>query len=257
MNKIYVLVIGLVLATCACDMIKEKQRGFTVSSPDKALVVSFYLDENGKPGYTASFREKIAVDSSALGFKLMDGRSLASGFKVVNTATRSEDNTWEQPWGEEREIRDHYNELKVELKNEQGLQMNIFFRAYNGGLGFRYEFPAQESLERFGIVDELTEFNMSDDHQAWWIPAYEGNRYEYIYRKDPISKLKRVHTPLTLETTDGLYLSIHEAALKDFSSMVLKATGHNGLKCALVPWDTRSQLKAYVEVPFKTPWRTV
>lgn len=256
MNKIYVLVASLFLATYACDM-KQEKKDLTVTSPDNKLKVSFYLNNEGAPGYSATFNGKTAVDSSAMGFELTDGRSLSGGFEVVSTATRSEDQTWEQPWGEEREIRDHYNELKVELQNEEGIKMNIFFRAYDGGLGFRYEFPQQENLGEFEVADELTEFNMSGNHQAWWVPAYEGNRYEYIYKKTAINNLKKVHTPLTIETTDGFYLSIHEAALKDFSSMVIEGKGNNQLKCALVPYETGNEVKAFVKAPFATPWRTV
>lgn len=256
MNKIYVLVASLFLATYACDM-KQEKKDLTVTSPDNKLKVSFYLNNEGAPGYSATFNGKVAVDSSAMGFELMDGRSLATGFEVVNTSARSKDQTWEQPWGEEREIRDHYNELKVELANEEGLKMNIFFRAYDGGLGFRYEFPQQEGLGEFEVADELTEFNMSGNHQAWWVPAYEGNRYEYIYKKTAVNSLKKVHTPLTIETNDGFYLSIHEAALKDFSSMVIEGKGNNQLKCALVPYETGNEVKAFVKAPFVTPWRTV
>lgn len=256
MNKIFISAIAILLTAYACNMKQEKEP-LKISSPDDALTINFYLGENGEPGYAATFKEKVVVDSSALGFELVDGRSLASGFTVINSSNNSYDNTWEQPWGEERLIRNNYNELKIEMENKEGLQMNLFFRAYNGGLAFRYEFPEQENLDKFEIADERTEFNMSDNHLAWWIPAFAGNRYEYIYKKSPINTLEKVHTPLTIETKDGLYLSIHEAALIDFSSMVIESTGNNRLKCSLVPWSTTNDLKAYVDAPFKTPWRTV
>ena len=137
------------------------------------------------------------------------------------------------------------------------MKLNIVFRAFDGGVAFRYEFPQQKNLDKFRIMDELTEFNLAQDLEAWWIPAYEGNRYEYEYSKNKVSELDTIHTPVTMEGEKNLYLSIHEAALYDNSSMALKGTGTTNLKCDLIPYSTTDPTKAYVEAPFKTPWRTI
>ena len=233
MNKIYAIATGLLIMLSSCA---KKQETLKVASPGNALEIGFYLTADGEPGYTASYKSKAVVDSSAMGFVLSGEKSLDMGFKVVKSSTSSFDETWEQPWGEERLIRNQYNELKVELANTEGLKMNIVFRAFDYGLAFRYEFPEQEGLKEFEILDELTEFKMAGDHQAWWTPALASNRYEYIYEKDPLSKLKLVHSPLTMETADGLYLSLHEAALKDFPSYYVKGQGNTTLKLYLVPF---------------------
>jgi len=249
------LIIAFILAMTACS--KKQDNQVNISSPGEQIKLTFYLDENGQPGYFANYKEKMLIDSSALGLVLNGENSLDRGFHLTNSATNSFDETWEQPWGEERFIRNHYNELRVSLTKDPDDKMDIVFRVYDNGIGFRYEFPAQETLQKFEIMDELTEFRMSDDHNAWWIPAYGGNRYEYNFTKTPISEFDRVHTPLTIEATNGLYLAIHEAALTDYSSMVIKNAGDHVLKCDLVPWSTTNPVKSYVTTPFQTPWRTI
>ncbi|MCP4311125.1 MAG: glycoside hydrolase family 97 protein, partial [Bacteroidetes bacterium] len=129
------------------------------------------------------------------------------------------------------------------------------FRAFNGGIGFRYEFPEQQNMKAVQISDEKTEFNMAGDHKTWWIKAYQYNRYEYLYQSSPLSEIDTVHTPFTMETDDGLFLSIHEAALTDFASMTIAHTEGNNLKCDLVPWSDGTKVKA--EAPFVSPWRTI
>lgn len=243
------------LISCAVDKSKELQT--QISSPGDKMSMTFYLLADGSPGYTVSFDNKVVVDSSRLGFELGDQLSLRDGFEISNTLTTSLDDTWEQPWGEQRLIRNNYNELKVELTNKNQINLNIIFRLFDNGLGFRYEFPQQEKLAEFEIMDELSEFNMSDDHEAWSIPAYAGNRYEYLYKKAPVSEFGMVHTPLTIETKHGLYLHMHEAALYDYPSMVVKNMGGTNLKCDLVPYSKTNPVKAYLKAPFSTPWRTV
>jgi alpha-glucosidase len=133
--------------------------------------------------------------------------------------------------------------------------MTIVFRVFDDGIGFRYEIPEQAALTDFEILDELTEFTLTGDHQAWWIGAYWWNRYEYLYQQSPISEIDTVHTPLTIETADGLYLSIHEAALTDFASMTLVNSGKNVLTADLVPWS--DGIKVKTSAPMKSPWRTI
>lgn len=242
----------------SCSPRRQETVSLQTESPENKLTVNFYLKANGSPGYLVSYKDNVVVDSSALGYILHDVPSLDKGFKVVNSETTHVDTTWEQPWGEQRLIRNNYNQLKVELAEAEGQhrKMNIFFRVFDYGIGFRYEFPQQENLKEFEIMDELSEFNMTDNEMAWWIPAYQGNRYEFIYKKSPINELSFVHTPLTLETNDGLCLSIHEAALVDFASMTIQAKGNNKLKCDLVPW--KNGVRTYIkETNRVSPWRTI
>lgn len=170
------------------------------------------------------------------------------------------DESWIQPWGEVKKIRNNYNELKVELEEflEPYRRMNVVFRVYNYGIGFRYEFPNQDNFSTFEIMEEETEFVLSGDNEAWWITAFQLNRYEYLYRNTPVSALVNsfaAQTPLTMKTTDGLYMSIHEANLKDYASMTLLPVGENKLVAYLIPWSTG--IKVYGATPFKTPWRTI
>ena len=129
------------------------------------------------------------------------------------------------------------------------------FRVYDDGVGFRYEFPEQEHLGDFQIIDELTEFQLAGDHIAWWIGAYQWNRFEYYFQESPLSAIDTVHTPLTLRTNDNLYLSFHEAALVDYTTMTLEHTGNNKLKANLMPWQ--SGVSVYTTAPMVTPWRTL
>ncbi len=255
----FFLITGVLLSFFACHPNHEENVNFSVISPGQKVKVEFLLNSEGQPAYMAWYEGKTVLDTSKLGFQLNEMKALDHSFNVVSVNSSTYDNTWEQPWGEEHFIRNHYRQLTVHLQEATGphRKMNIIFRAFDDGLGFRYEFPEQDSLKDFQILDELTEFNMTDNHEAWWIPAYAGNRYEYLFKKSPIDDLERVHTPLTLETTDGLYLSIHEAALLDYSSMVIKATGNHQLKCDLVPWSKTNPVKCYEKTPAKTPWRTI
>ncbi len=256
MTRIIITFSTLICVLWSCTP-KQESKTLQLASPENKLAVMFYLTKEGVPGYLASFNGKMVIDSSRLGFELNNISSLDKGFQILNSTQSTVDTTWEQPWGEERFIRDHHNELKIELAETQGekRKMNIVFRAFDYGLGFRYEFPEQENLETFEISDELTEFNMVDNQLAWWIPAYKGNRDEFIFKKDPINNLPPVLTPLTIETTDGLYLSIHEAALVDFSSMAIESLGDNKLKCDLFPW--KNGVRTYVTTPQTSPWRTI
>ncbi|MFY0624684.1 MAG: glycoside hydrolase family 97 protein [Reichenbachiella sp.] len=252
--KIYKLLFFIpLMAFLACD---KKELPMSVSSPDENVKIDFNIDDEGSISYKANYGEKSIVKQSALGFELGNGVSLKNGFSIEKSAISSFDETWEQPWGEERFIRNNYNELKVELVNN-GIKLNVIFRAFDGGVALRYEFPENGGLADFEVMDELTEFNMSDDHKAWWIPAYDGNRYEYEYTPTKVSEMKLVHTPLTIEGKNGLFMHLHEAALYDYSSMVIKKTEGTDLKCDLVPYSKTNAVKAYLKAPFNTPWRTI
>ncbi len=257
MKRILIVVaLGFFIASCSSEK-KVETESLLVSSPNGTVELGFYLDENGQIGYATKYGDKAVIDSSALGFELSGDIQLKEGFSIENKAITSFDEIWEQPWGEERYIKNNYNQLSVDLANAQGAKVKVIFRVFDGGVALRYEFPEQEVLKEFEIMDELTEFNMPDDNDAWWIPAYKGNRYEYLYSKNKISTLDKIHTPVTIEATNGLYLTIHEASLIDYSSMVLEGNGEGDLKCDLVPWSKTNPVKSYVTAPFSTPWRTI
>ena len=235
--------------------------GIHVSSPNGRVQVTFML-EGGVPYYQVSYSGEDIIKPSKLGFTFKDAEPLNQNLIIADDKHSSFDETWTQPWGEVKEIRNHYNELRVELEEttEAHREMTVVFRVYDDGLGFRYELPEQNNLSDFEIMDEETEFVLTGNHQAWWIPAYRENRYEYLYRQSPISffrtkGLRAVHTPLTMETADGLFLSIHEANLTDYASMTLAGSDNNTLLCDLVPWS--DGVKVRTSTPHQTPWRTI
>lgn len=231
-----------------------------VSSPDGKIEVLFGLLE-GVPYYSISRDGVGIILPSKLGFVFLKDPPLNTDLRIVDSEQSTFDETWTQPWGEVKSIRDHHNELRIQLSDggAEPRQMVIVFRVFDDGVGFRYEFPEQSNLGEFQIMDEQTEFAMSGDHQAWWIEAFQPNRFEYLYQNTPLSQLTRagrsVHTPFTLETSEGLYLSIHEAALIDYASMTLKAEDNLVFKANLVPWSDGVLVKG--QTPLQTPWRTI
>ncbi|MBN1953167.1 MAG: glycoside hydrolase family 97 protein, partial [Bacteroidales bacterium] len=207
--------------------------------------------------YSVSFHGKPVVGKSLLGLELENGDVLSDDLILSSEKENSVDESWEQPWGAQRLVKNQYNEYRVDLEEKSNKQrkISIVFRVFNDGIGFRYEIPAQENLKAFTIMDELTEFVMDENHEAWWIPAYQDNRYEYLFTKSKINELDTVHTPFTMEASDGVHLSIHEAALTGYAGMTLAALGNNKLKCDLAPWSDGTKVKT--EAPMKSPWRTI
>jgi alpha-glucosidase len=241
----------LVLSEC------KKQNTLTeISSPGKTNTLQFELVE-GVPYYSVKHGNLPVVDPSQLGFIFQDADTLASGFALIDAETSTFDETWEQVWGEKRFIRNHYNQLTVTLQESKGQKrkLAIQFRAFDDGVAFRYLFPEQGIGDSLFIMDEITGFSLSDPGDAWWIPAYHEQRYENLYRKSAVSELRAVHTPLTLKSNSGLYLSIHEADLVNYASMVLEHDSGNRLTCDLVPWA--DGIKVKTKAPFQTPWRTI
>ena len=227
-----------------------------VVSPDGAVKVLFALRE-GVPTYAVTRFGSPLLLEARMGFELADGPPLDRNFMLESAKRRSFSETWVQPWGEKREILNEYNELRLELQQQDELarEMVIVFRVFDDGVGFRYEWPEQPNLRNLSIQQEATEFTFAEDGFVWWIPAYEPEHYEYLYRKTKVSELKKAHTPATFETPNGIFLSIHEAALTDFSSMTLSGTGETTLKADLVPWSDGVKVRA--EVPHRSPWRTI
>ncbi|HEX2962877.1 MAG TPA: glycoside hydrolase family 97 protein [Ignavibacteriales bacterium] len=243
-----------VLLALTCTLLPAQT--LDVASPGNVVELSFSL-KDGVPYYSVKRFGRDVLKPSRMGFILKDIQSLDKDFKITSSSKKHFDETWTQAWGEKKDIRNNYNELAVSLERSSGTpsKMNIIFRVYDDGLGFRYEIPEQEGLAKFVVMDELTEFAFTADHMAWWIGAYWLNRYEYLYQHTPISKADTVQTPFTLETKDGLFISMHEAALMDYPSMALKRTDGFTYKADLYPWSDGTRVKA--EKSLKTPWRTM
>jgi len=250
------LVSFLILVTCSFGGIKKTQSA-QITSPSGAISVTFQLKE-GKPFYSVQKGGLPLIKDSRMGFLLKDATPLSENFKIVDTRQSSFDETWTQPWGEVKKIRNHYNSLVISLEEKSGSKrkLNIVFRVFDDGVGFRYEVPEQAKLKNFIIMDELTEFSMAADFGAWWIPAYGDNMdSEYLFKHNKLSELKdKVLTPLTLDMSNS-FVSIHEAALVDYASMNLIPQANGVLKCDLVPWASGAKVEAIA--PLKTPWRTI
>jgi len=247
---VIVVIVSLILTGCGS---KTDQ---VVHSPDGKITIQFKLI-SGVPYYSVNHNSTAILADSRLGFYFKDKPPLEYNLQIIDAQYRTFDETWTQPWGEVKDIRNHYNEMKILLqeKTESSRQMNIIFRVFDDGIGFRYELPEQENLHEFQIMDELTEFNFSDDHRCWWIGAYQWNRYEFLFNETRLREVDTVHTPFTLATENGLYLSLHEANLTDYSSMALARVEGTKLTCYLFPWSDGTKVKA--STPMLTPWRTL
>ncbi len=228
----------------------------SVYSPDNVVGVQFFLVE-GVPYYSVQRFGRDVVQKSRLGFELQDIPDLKTGFTINDVTNTHHDVTWKQVWGEKKYIRNYYNELRIDLveRGELKREMTIVFRAYDDGIGFRYEIPEQPAIGEFNIMNELTEFALTGDHEAWWIGAYQWNRFEYLYENTPLSKIDTVHTHFTLRTENDLYLSFHEAAVVDYSTMALERTHDYTLQVNLFPWA--DGVKVRTAAPMVTPWRTI
>jgi alpha-glucosidase len=228
-----------------------------VRSPGGKLLVETRVNGEGRPEYSISRNGQRVVDWSRLGFILADQPKLERNFAIVGVEEKAIDETWEQPWGERRHVRNHCSQQRVTLREKTGGRRSlvVVFRVFDDGVGFRYEFPAQTSLTRVDIVDELTEFAIAEPATAWWIPGGEWNRYEYLYDKTPLVEVGQAHTPITLKTASGVHIAIHEAALVDYSAMWVRRVSGQRLKATLSPSSSGPRVSR--TAPFSTPWRTV
>lgn len=243
--------ISLSLQNCA------QHNECSVTSPDENICLKFSA-ERGIPMYKVEYKGEIVIESSKLGIDFKGLSGLKENFEVVDFKMQSVNENWDQPWGEFKTITDNHNELIVELREKNGekRQMNIVFRLFNDGLGFRYVIPEQLNLDEVVIANELTQFNFSKENDVWWIPVHsENSYYESFYRKSKISETDTINTPATFELKNGLYMSIHEANLTDYASMTLRKTSNKSYEAELVPWSNGD--KVYTKAPFKSPWRTI
>ena len=228
-----------------------------IKSFDGRIVLKLTLS-NGIVSYSVAKDGKTLLKNSSLGIHLKDNDYLGKNLFLVRDMERSTDETWETKWGEEREIRNHYREITLYLieKSDARRLLTLRFRVFDDGVAFRYEIPAQPSFQRLAIADEDTKFNIDGNSYAWAIPAYMSDRYEYNYdRKSVYDLTGSVHTPLTIETPNGYFLSIHEAALYNYGSMTVKRSDSGELTSDITPLS--DGMRAYVELPFETPWRVI
>ena len=239
--------------------------------------LGFWVDEQGRPMYTVSYKDRPVILPSLLGFVLDKDSSFYRDFELLTTENNSVDMTWQPVWGETRDIRNHYTELTVHLRQKKMPHrlLDIVFRVFDDGVGFRYLFPTQPELKYFIVQDELTQFSLAGDHKTFWIPG-DFDTNEYAYTVTSISGIDNrvivdtssaiavrvapdpfaVQTPLMMKSRDSLYINIHEASLIDYPAMQLHVNRSTlRLSASLVP-DAAGN-KAYLHAPFHTPWRTI
>ncbi|GAA4027915.1 glycoside hydrolase family 97 protein [Sphingomonas rosea] len=227
------------------------------SSPSGTLKLSVMLNGEGRIGYAVSRGNQPVINESHLGFLFTDAPQMLRNFVLRDTARRSFDETWQQPWGEWKNVRDRHEELALTFQEKDKLQrkMLVRFRLFDNAVSFRYEFPEQPNLKTARIAEELTQFNMADLGEAWWAPAFESNREEYLYNHTPIDGIGTAQTPFTMKLRSGLHVAIHEAALVDYSGMNVARVQDGNLKAVLTP--SSSGAKVVREAPFTTPWRVI
>ncbi len=229
-----------------------------IASPGKVLAVQVRIDGEGKASYSVSRGGHTVIAPSALGFLLTDQPQLKRNFAFAGADTASHDDTWEQPWGEWRFIRNRYNELRIHLKEKiaPARRLDVVFRVYDDGVGFRYEFPEQVVLKNVHIAEEVTEFDVADPAEAWWEVGGDWNSYEQLYQHTRLDAVSQAHTPLTIKTDGGVYIAIHEAALVDYAGMWLKRIDGQRLRSVLSP-SAQHAAKVVRTAPFTSPWRTL
>ena len=229
----------------------------TAASPNGRIQVSVTLDGDGRPYYAVLRDGKPIIHPSRLGFLFTDAPKLERGFEIASSSTSKSDTSWDQPWGEWKTIRDNHVELRVRFheKAAPGRAMDVIFRLFDDGIGFRYDFPEQPNLKTARIADELTEFDLASQGTAWWIPGAEWNRDEYLWNRTPIEEIPLAHTPLPIKFKDGTHIAIHEASLVDYSGMWLQRVEGTKLKAVLIPGSGGA--KVIRNTPFATPWRTI
>ena len=272
------IAITLMALACCVGMGHAKE---TQTSPNGNIAVAFDI-EDGKPYYSVTYKEKDVIKPSRMGLELINDYSLVDNFTMKTVEKSTFDETWTPVWGETSTIRNHYNEMEIQLEQtipgkateEASRHITIRFRVYDDGVGFRYEFPEQKNLTYFTVKEEYTEFAMTGDHTAYWIPGdYDTQEYDYVVsRLSEIGSLfdaaytgnssqtafskTGVQTSLQLKTDEGLYINVHEAALVDYSCMHLNLDDKNFVFRSWLTPDARGH-KGYLQAPCTSPWRTV
>ncbi len=270
-NPIFIII---VMSNILC---LKGQNFVSVSSPDRAIVLTTLNAENGTFFYNITYKGKSVIEPSILGFSLSKPEIDLNTFEILSVDSSEVDETWKPVWGEVSSIRNHYKDLRLLVKDKSGsgIQLQLTFRVFNEGVGFRYEFPKQSVLNHFIVAEELTQFNLTGDHKTFWIPGdYDSN--EYLYHTTRLSEVEAlkasdsepaisvkttyaanaVQTPLMMKTADGIYINIHEAALLNYPAMNMMIDKRSFILTSHLVPDAVGN-KAYLQTPAKTPWRTI
>ncbi|NKI32906.1 glycoside hydrolase family 97 protein [Croceivirga thetidis] len=268
---LFSLLFILIFGSCAKESLISE-----VTSPKGTNTINFFLSEQGEPMYTIIHENQMVIDTSTMGFEFKDQESLKSGLELLNITKTVEDEIWEMPWGEQKKVRNHYQGMIVSLKESKtpNRKLNIHFKAYDDGVAFRYEFLEQEGHDSITIMEEHTEFQLTGDHTAWWIPG-DWDIYEQLYNTTKVSEIdaisKRDHpnlaatyipenavnTPVTMRSDSGLHLSFHEANLTDYSGMTLKVDNEALKLTSDLVHSDRLGYAVKTSLPAVTPWRTI
>lgn len=245
----------LILFACLLSQMSWAKEIATVKSPDGHTITRISV-EAGSINYRISRKNQEIIKPSKLGMLIRNVGNLSKDLKVLATKPTRYDKTWTQPWGQSRVVRDRYMGAVISLMHiPSQILFDVEFRVFNDGVAFRYIWPEQAQLKYFELDDELSEFHLNTNDQAWWIPAFQDNRYEFLFTKSPVGSLNVVHTPLTVELKNGYTISIHEARLIEYPSMALKNRGNGILGSDLVPWA--DHIDAKLSAPHQSPWRTI
>ncbi|RKY55449.1 MAG: glycoside hydrolase family 97 protein, partial [Candidatus Neomarinimicrobiota bacterium] len=266
----FLLLISVFFLSCNLNLFKK------INSPDHNIRIKVNVSKEGVPYYIVKYQKHTVIDTSYLGFEFSPETKAFSGFEILKRSfTLQRDEDWEMPWGEQRIVEDNFNGMTVFLRETEApfREIQIEFKVYNDGLGFRYILPQQAGLNKITILDENTEFNLKKDHEVWWIPG-DWDIYEHLYSHTKLSEIdaikfqvlsglaqtyipyNAVNTPVTMKTQRGKYISIHEANLTDYPGMTLMADTVN-LKLTSELVGNSKDIKAVINTPFKTPWRTI
>lgn len=274
MNILKPILLGgllLLLLSCTQEVTTAK-----LLSPGNLNRVDFFVSDEGRAHYRVHHGATTVIDTSSLGFEFEGQPNLLKGMKIIGTSENTVNETWEMPWGEQLAVINNYNELVVYLQeaSEPKRKVNLYFRAYDDGVAFRYEFPEQPTMKEALILEERSQFNMTDDHQVWWQPG-DWDIYEHLYVSSKFSEIQAkdyadhpnlaatyipenaVNTPVTMKTREGLYLSFHEASLVDYSGMTLKVDPMANTMVSHLVGSENTNYKVKRSLPFKTPWRTI
>lgn len=272
--KIKLFTLVLIASLLGCS--ENNNEMIEVSSPESKVKVEFNINDTGQPYYTVKYNNGVIIDTSYLGFEFTNAEAIDSNLNIMTADISSFDETWQMPWGEQIDVKNKYNQLDIKLQETTDLkrQLNVVFRVYDDGIGFRYEFPEQEGWAEALIKEEHTEFNLTEDYKTFWIPG-DWDIYEHLYSEtmfseiDAISKRDHpnlaqtyipnnaVNTPTTLVGGKGLHLSFHEASLIDYSDMTLGVDKENLKFKSILVGSENTEYKVKRSLPFNTPWRTI
>ena len=253
-NKLTLLAFVVILAALSVTGLADAA---TVESPSGRIALDVSIGQRGIPVYSVQLDGEPIISDARFGLRFAGHPDLDVGLELTGTTRDRVDEIWEQPWGERRYVRNHYNEMLVVFStpDEPVRQFSLQVRVFDDGIGFRYIVPEQDAYDRVEIVDELTEFRLPLDATAFWIPGYAWNRHEFIYQQTPVADVALANTPMTVRLSSGTHISLHEAALVDYAGYVLDQRRDGVFKTNLTPWSDGVRVKT--AVPFKTPWRTI